>query len=526
MSTSEFPLGVWGFWITFVPMKNLPFIFILLAFAGIKTAKAQLAPGIEWAKCLGGTSYDYAYSTQQTSDGGYIVAGNSFSNNQQVSGNHGDNDYWIVKLDNLGTIQWQKCLGGTFDEYAKSIQQTSDDGYIIAGYAVSNDGDVSGHHGNGMNDYWVVKTDNMGNIQWQKSLGGIDDDFAQSVDQCSDGGYIVAGFTESNDGDVSGNHGIYDYWVVKLNGNGIIQWQKCFGGLGYDKAYSVQQTFDNGFIVAGNNEDDDYWIIKLDSLGSIQWEKPLGGSYSDFAYSIQQTIDEGYIIAGATYSNNGDVSGNHGNNDYWIVKIDSVGTIQWQKCLGGGNDDYAYSIRQTNDGGFVVGGATHSNGGNVSGNHGNLDCWIVKLDSLGIINWQKCMGGSNTDYSTCVNLTSDGGYISAGYTTSNNGDVNGYHANWDYWIVKLFSDTITSVPIINHNSSAINIYPNPAEEFVVVSYESGGEIIITDVLGKEMYRNNLTTHNTPHTTQIDIRQFPSGIYFVKAGDEVRKFVKK
>ena len=257
------------------PVSNITFITILLAlilFNGVNNKSHAQAPAIEWQKCLGGTSEDIAYSIQQTSDGGFIVAGETLSNDGDVSGNHGGRDAWVVKLNSSGDIIWKKCLGGTDHDFAYSIQQTSDGGFIVAGLTGSNDGDVSGNHGG--SDAWVVKLNSSGNILWQKCLGGTDGDYANSIQQTSDGGFIVAGETESNDGDVSGNHGGFDSWVVKLNSSGNIEWQKCLGGTGWD------------------------------------WEN-----------SIQQTSDGGFIVAGYTNSNDGDVSGNHGSKDYWVVKL-------------------------------------------------------------------------------------------------------------------------------------------------------------------------------------------------------------
>jgi len=401
--------------------------------------------GLIWQKTLGGSGVDIATSVQQTADGGYIVAGTSGSNNGNVTGNHGHYDYWIVKLNNAGIIQWQKSLGGSGDDYATSIQQTADGGYIVAGYSKSNNGDVTGNHSSP--DYWIVKLNNAGIIQWQKSLGGSGTDMATSIQQTADGGYIVAGYSNSNDGDVTGNHGDHDYWIVKLNNAGIIQWQKSLGGSGYDCANSVQQTADGGYIVAGfsisNNGDVtgnhgiDYWIVKLNNTGIIQWQRTLGGGGDDQANSVQQTADGGYIVAGLSRSNNGDVTGNHGGADYWIVKLNNAGNIQWQKSLGGSGYDYATSIQQTADGGYIVAGNSNSNNGDVTGNHGGTDYWIVKLNNAGIIQWQKSLGGSVHDYARSVQQTADGGYIVACTSGSNNGDVTGNHGSTDYWIVKL-----------------------------------------------------------------------------------------
>ncbi|MCK9447725.1 MAG: T9SS type A sorting domain-containing protein [Bacteroidales bacterium] len=445
-------------------MKHL---FLTVTLFSVTLLYAQ-APEIEWQKSLGGSGMEVAFSIQQTSDGGYITAGYSNSNDGDVSGNHGDRDYWIVKLDNAGNLEWQKSIGGSHEDWAYSIQQTSDGGYIAAGYTFSNNGDVSGNHG--ASDYWVVKLDDTGNIQWQKCLGGSGYDSAKSIQQTSDGGYIVAGSSESNDGDVSGNHGGYgDYWVVKLDESGNIQWQKCLGGSDDDYYAVIQQTSDGGYIVAGaswssdgdvtgNHNSTDYWIVKLDIAGTIQWEKSLGGSSEDWPESIQQTSDGGYIVAGESKSNDGDVTGNHDNGeqlgDYWAVKLDATGNIQWEKSLGGSEQDWAYSIQQTFDGGYIVAGYSYSNDGDVSGNHGNSDYWAVKLDDSGTIQWQKTLGGNGWDVATATQQTLDGGYIIAGVSMSNDGDVSGNHGGADVWIVKLAGSGVTTYEITTSSEPA------------------------------------------------------------------------
>ena len=423
-------------------MRNL---FLTVILFSVTLLYAQ-APEIEWQKSLGGSSLDVAFSIQQTSDGGYIAAGYSYSNDGDVSGNHGESDYWVVKLDHIGNIQWEKSLGGSGYEGANSIQQTTDGGYILAGWSDSNDGDISGNHGS--TDYWVVKLDDTGTIEWQKSIGGSAEDRAYSIQQTFDGGYITAGYSYSNNGDISGNHGASDYWVVKLDDTGTIEWQKSLGGSGDEWAHSIQQTSDSGYIVAGgsfsndgdvsgNHGYDDSWVVKLDNAGNIQWQKCLGGSGDEWVESIQQTSDGGYIIAGTSTSNDGDVNGHHGSSDYWVVKLDDTGNIQWQKCLGGSASEFAFFIQQTSDGGYIVAGDSYSNDGDLSGNHGDYDSWVVKLDDIGNIEWQKCLGGRSDDGMNSIQQTSDGGYIAAGYSRSNNSDVSGNHGNKDFWIVKL-----------------------------------------------------------------------------------------
>ncbi len=357
----------------------------------------------------------------------------NISNIIEITDNHGGFDFWIVKLDRSGTIQWHKSLGGHRTEEARSVQQTADGGYIVAGSTKSNDGDVSGNHGfEWPMDSWIVKLNASGTIQWQKCLGGSKSERANSIQQTADGGYIVAGNTESNDGDVSGYHGQVDGWIVKLDRSGNIQWQKSLGGSEDELAWSIQQTIEGGYIVSastssndgdvsGNHGESDSWIVKLDGSGTIQWQKCLGGSEWENPYSIQQTTDGGYIVAGSTKSNDGDVSGYHGQVDGWIVKLDESGGIQWQKSLGGSGFDHASSIQQTIDGGYIVSGSTESYDGDVSGyqgasGHRNRDYWIVKLDVTGTIQWQKPLGGDSifTSYPSSIQQTSDDGFIVAG----------------------------------------------------------------------------------------------------------------
>ncbi len=225
---------------------------------------------------------------------------------------------------------------------------------------------------------------------------------------------------------------------------------------------------------------------------------------------MHQTIDGGYIVAGYSNSNDGDVTGNHGNYDYWIVKIDTTGNIQWQKSLGGTGYDYAYSMQQTSDGGYVVAGQSDSNDGDITGNHGgSTDYWIVKLDNTGNIQWQKSVGGTSTDLGRSIQQTSDGGYIVAGHSGSNNGDVTGNHGNFDFGIVKLS----TNVGIENSlNSQSIMISPNPSNrEFRISGLEKENKIEIYDISGRLI--SQAISKGTDYT--IDLSSKESGIYFYK-----------
>ncbi|MDD1729368.1 MAG: hypothetical protein LUQ50_09895, partial [Methanospirillum sp.] len=307
--------------------------------SGVNTTDLELT----WQRCVGGSEDEESYAMIQTSDGGYLMGGYSYSNDGDVSGNHGSADYWIAKFDASKNLQWQKCLGGTGFEVISSIIQTTDGGYLAGGHSFSNDGNVTGNHGK--SDIWIVKLDASGNITWQKCFGGSEYELIYSVIQMSDGGYLIGGATDSDDGDVSGHHGSRDIWVVKLDTSGNLVWQKC-----------------------------------------------LGGSLHDVSYTTIQTTDGGFLVYGKTYSDDGNVTGYHGGLDIWVVKLDSAGTLVWQNCLGGSGLDYPYSVIQTTDGGYLVNGCSTSNDGNVTGNHGNSDIWALKLDTSGNLVWQKYLG--------------------------------------------------------------------------------------------------------------------------------------
>jgi hypothetical protein len=531
----------------------LQIISVLMALVRFNPLLAQQAPSIEWEKCLGGTSYDRAHDVRQTSDGGFVVAGYSQSIDGEVSGNNGTGDYWVVKLDASGNIMWQKSLGGSSYEEAFSVDQTTDGGFVIAGYSTSNDSDVTGNHGGTMwGDYWVVRLDMDGNMVWEKCLGGSDDDVANSVQQTSDGGFIVAGYSYSNDGDVTGHHGSSDDWVVKLDASGNIMWEKSLGGTSAEEALSVEQTSDGGYILAGfafSNDDDvsgkhscdsnqlyceDYWLVKLDENGNLIWQKCLGGGWGERAYSVQQTTDGGYIIAGQSLSNDGDVSGSNGIPDYWVVKTDTIGNLSWQVCLGGSSFELARSIEQTTDNGFIVAGwSLSNNNGNVSGHHGGADYWVAKLETDGNLAWEKSLGGSSLDEAYAIHQTTDGGYIVGGVSSSLDDDVTDLHGlNPDCWIVKLSNDTATGISSLE--TSVISLYPNPVQTQLTINWANptnpafGGTICVYDMEGRMIA---LPTTFTNTQAQLNTEKLPDGFYTLqirnnKTGEvEVGNFVK-
>lgn len=508
-------------------LKYLFSITIILAFWPLN---AQ-SPQIVWQKCLGGSYHDRSQSINNTADGGYIMAGHTQSNDGDVSGNNGWHDMWVVKLSSTGNIEWQKCLGGTEADEANSIIQTIDGGYIVAGWTMSNDGDVTGNHST-EGDMWVVKLSNSGDIEWQKCLGGSESEIAYSIIQTIDGGYIIAGRAESNDGDVFGNHGS-DSWIVKISSSGIIEWQKCLGGSNDDVAHSIKQTSEGGYIVAshsysndgdvfGNHGAYDIWIVKLSDTGNIEWQKCLGGTSEEYVSSISQTLDGGYILAGGTFSNNGDVSGNHGGLDFWVVKLSNVGLIEWQKCYGGSDFERAESIIQTIDGGFIVGGYTFSHDGDIGFLYGAVDFWIIKLNNQGAIEWQKTLGGSDEDRLTSILQTIEGGYIASGYVRSNNYNVSGNHGGYDFWIVELTATL--NVPELS--KKIVTLYPNPAKTTLNLKINSDflfDPFTISNINGKNILRSNFNNLNTV----INVTSLSAGIYFIESTNmKPIKFIKE
>ncbi|MBX3254191.1 MAG: gliding motility-associated C-terminal domain-containing protein [Chitinophagaceae bacterium] len=349
-------------------------------------------------------------------------------------------------------MEWHKAFGGKNGEYAHSVEPTFDGGYITAGYIEGPDnGDVMGYHGNEhIGDIWVVKTDASGNMEWQKCLGGSGVEHGAFIRQVQDGSYILAGSSNSVDCNIKSNNSL-DYWIVKLNATGDIQWQKSYGGTKNEYAWDISIGQDGSYFIAGSSESNDgdvvgnkgetdYWVIKLDGNGNLIWQKSMGGSREDGAYAVQATPDGGCITAGYVFSTSGDVTNNHGERDYWVVKLSNSGSIEWQKCYGGSGHDIAWSIKPAPGGGYIIGGHTSSNNSDVSGNHGpGADFWLVKIDQSGTLQWQKCYGGSKNEMAYALDVTPDGGYIMAGNAESDDGDLNCHASITDVWVIKVNS---------------------------------------------------------------------------------------
>ncbi|HUU16864.1 MAG TPA: hypothetical protein VMW72_06940 [Sedimentisphaerales bacterium] len=378
-------------------MKRL-FVFLMLATISIC---ADVSAGAkQWATTCGGSNADRACCVQKTEDGGYIIAGSTSSFSA------GENDLWLLKFDSNNDISWQKTYGGSGNDYAVDIRQVqhqlgvSPSSTGAGGYIVVG---TTYSFGAGESDIWVLRLDDDGNILWQKSYGGSSFDFGTCVRQIADG-YIVAGNTYSY------GAGECDIWILQLDGDGEIIHEKAYGGTGFDWSFHLQQTPDGQYLIAGDTfsfgaGENDFWVLKLDKAGEIAWQKTYGGSSFDWAFRLQQTETGGSIIAGNTFSFGA------GEDDIWILELDNQGEIAWQKTYGGASFDWPASIQPISGGGYVVTGGSYSFGA------GEDDLWVFELDSQGNVAWQKTYGGEKSDYATSIQPVDDG-FIVVGSTSS------------------------------------------------------------------------------------------------------------
>lgn len=524
---------------------------LTLALGLIFYTSVSSQPVIEWQLSLGGSLVDQvdlgnviSNNMVATLDGGLILAGHSYSNDGDVTGHHGLSgtcDYWVVKLDSTGSLEWQKSLGGSENDIARGIFQTMDGGYIVCGESFSDDGDVTGHHDStNRSDAWVVKLDVIGNIEWEHSYGGSDYDLASHIEQTPDGGYIFTGDSRSSNGDVSINKGSFDFWIVKLDSLGIIEWERSLGGSGGDRSINLCQTLDGGYVAIGtttSNDSDitfnahpgflwDIWIVKLDSAGNKEWDKCYGGNSLEWGYNIRQTADTGFIVCASTTSTDDDIVGSHGGSEVWLAKLNTLGEIDWSKCYGGSDDDHARSVMQLPDGGYLIGGKTSSFDGDVSSLIGNNDCWIVKTDSLGTIEWESTYGGTENEGIAAAVPSATTGYFFVGESRSNDVDVSGHHGplgDNDIWAVKLSSFTTNIINSFEEISTLV-VTPNPISSTALISFnltrDENVTIDVMDVMGKKIM--SLVDGHFNAGKQIftwdryaDITNLRSGMYFIK-----------
>jgi hypothetical protein len=492
---------------------------------------------ITFQKTYGGTGGDNSFTVQQTTDGGYIM---TRSTDSYGAGNY---DVYLIKTDANGDTLWTKTFGGTGQDDGHSVQQTSDGGYIITGYTSSF----------GITDAYLVKTDANGNLIWSKIFGGVNGGAGYSVQQTTDGGYIVTGNTSSF------GVGNVDVYLIKTDTNGDTLWTRTFGGTGDDFGSSVQQTTDGGYVITGATSsfgtgNADVYLIKTDVNGNTLWTKTFGGTGYDDGQFVQQTTDGGYVITGAVYSYGA------GDYDVYLIKTDGNGNLLWSKTFGGANDDGGNSVQQTTNGGYIIVGSSYSFGAS------NYAIYLIRTDASGNPIWTRTIGGTG-DYGNSIKQTTDGGYIIIGTTFSFGA------GSYDVYLIKTDANgnsgcnettpaTIVTTPSTQVTSSAtivgsittivttpstiigsggtvttlcttvgiqsaianpqfeIVVSPNPfTSELTVQSSQKIIQIVVYDLMGATVYQQKLTSNETSATLNLSFLQ--QGVYFlnVKANGE-------
>ncbi|TKJ39983.1 hypothetical protein CEE37_09615 [candidate division LCP-89 bacterium B3_LCP] len=437
-------------------------ILVLLLFVGLSVATSIHAqpPDTLWTNTFGGSNGDYGRSVQQTVDGGYIIAGWTYSYGA------GNADVYLIKTDMAGSEVWSQTFGGSEEDYGYSVQQTTDGGYIIVGETYT--------YSAGGNDVYLIKTNAAGTEEWYKTFGGSSNDYGYSVRQTIDGGYIIAGYTWSYG---AGNTDVY---LIKTNAAGNEVWYQTFGGSSHYYGHSVQQTTDGGYIIAGYTwsygaGNTDVYLIKTNAAGSEVWYQTFGESSNEIGYSVQQTTDGGYIIAGFTSSYD------PYDANVYLIKTNAAGSEVWSQTFGGSGEDIGKSIQQTTDGGYIIAGYTYSYGA------GERDVYLLKTDAAGSEVWSQTFGGGAYEHGYSVQQTADGGYIIAGNTIS-------YGAGgYDVWLIRVDSEGTyveSSMPNQPLSFSLLGCYPNPFNPTTVLRFQlqdaSKVNLAIFDISGRKV----------------------------------------
>ncbi|MFI5172833.1 MAG: T9SS type A sorting domain-containing protein, partial [Chitinophagales bacterium] len=533
--------------------------------------KLNNSGAIEWENTIGGIYNDMLYSIEQTADGGYILGGASASDISfdKTENNIGtvttSTDYWVVKLNSTGSIEWQNTIGGTGNDNLYDIQQTVDGGYILGGTSYSNGNGDKTEDRYGQNDFWIVKLNATGNIVWQNTIGGSKIDYFKSLDQTADGGYIIGGDSESDISiDKTENSGDWDYWIVKLDVNGIIEWDNTIcTNAEIDNLTTVEQTSDEGYFLSGysragincdktegsNDTETNYWVIKLDNGGNIVWQNSIEGEKYDYLNYAEQTADGGYILGGNSQSIIGydKTEASFGNTqDFWIIKLDALGNIIWQNTIGGYGAEELKAIKQSPDGGYIIAGWSNSN---ISGDKtenclGNMDYWVMKLGpeicavpsgiytnnitpTKATLHWDLVPGAAS--YQIYYRAVGAGTWIKKTSTTNFKTIKSLSPAtNYQYKVRTKCSDAsfgefsalqnFTTLPLREgeiDNEIEINIYPNPADNFITISLGSSlttyhPALTITNVMGETVFETKV---DSP-ITEVNISHLPKGIYFL------------
>ena len=557
------------------------------------------AQDILWERSYGGKHAEFLYDAIPTPDYGFLLAGSSISdsNGNKTEANKGDLDYWVWKMDEKGTPEWQKSFGGNGVDLLQSVQLTRDGGFILAGTSSSDKSGDKKENCKGKEDFWIIKLDAKGGEIWQRTIGGSGQEKLLSIAQTSDGGFILGGTSSSNQsepdetgvtdkyGKTEDSRGSLDYWIVKLDAKGEIKWQKTLGGQYADELKSIEQTQDKGYILGGYSNSpisgdktqdnfglNDYWIVKLDENGKEQWQRTIGGDLDDNLFALSQTKDGGFIVggnsnSGATHSKS---KSNENGTDFWVLKLDKIGNIQWQQIYNYGKRDILSSIVENPDGTFLIGGYAQSEAGSgklgvgsktphPSGTplkegkdkEGINDYIALKIKATGEELWTQTVGSKGDEVLRKLFETRDGGYIlagtsifpsfrgvpegrgvsssegiaerrgvssSGGVAESQSGSSNDRKSTMggsDFWVVKL-KDKEKKIK----EKEKIEAIPNPAISYtnIIVTYEyQKGTATLFDLSGRTMQTIKLTGEKT---IPVDLSNLPQGIYVIEVKTNV------
>ena len=444
------------------------------------TLLSAQAPDTLWTRTYGGVDNELAFSVVQTVDEGYILVGRTLPN-------VGDQDLWIVKTNPLGDTTWTKRYGDDIDdEIGRSIQQTFDNGYIITGSKGSN--------------LWLLKTDNSGDTSWTKQFKRDDYSYGYDVKQTSDSGYVLVGRTQQGSG-----QNFRDLWLIKTDILGDTIWTKVYGGSEEDVGYSVNQTFDGGYIVAGETQsfghgEEDVWLIKTDAMGDTIWTKTFGRTLEDVGWSDLQTPDSGYVITGETESNSTYI-------DVYLIKTNKYGDTLWTKTYDRGDNEIGYSIVETPDNGFAI------------CSDFNYNVWLLRTNNMGDTLWTTSFGNySYLPFS--LKQTKDNGYIVAGGKSH-------FERIIDFSLIKYAPDPVLGIKKDNivRRFELFQNYSNPFNPNTKIEFDVNQTCVVTlkiyDLQGRSV-STLIDKKMNPGNYKVNFNagNLASGIYFyrIKIGD--------
>lgn len=480
--------------------KNLLKLFLAIFITGFIFTQAYSQPGLLWSRTFGNLESDWCNSIIQTRDGGYAMAGYSYTNWSLAC------NFWLVKTNEYGDSLWSRTYGGRAYSYCRKVIELADGGFILAGYTTG--------YGGGSHDFFLVRTNANGDSLWARTFGGGGSDFCSDFIQTRDGGFALAGNTNTYD------IARQDFWLIKTDANGNLQWSNTFGGEGTDQCFSIIQTRDGGYALVGftysfDVNERDFWLVKTDSRGNEEWNRTFGGDSLDDCHNVMQTYDGGYMLSGSSVSYPGK------DWDYLLIKTDENGEALWSRNYGGIRKDFCQGIMQTIDGGFALSGYTYSFGVLRS------DFWLLKVNEVGDSLWSRTFGGSGAEFCQSLIRTPDNGYAMAGQTSSFGAGMG------DFWLVKTGRDP-TSVSednngIVPGEFGLSEPYPNPFNSQTRINYNvpQPGQMVlkITDIAGREietLWEGERSTGS--YTAVWDAAGISNGVYLVQLMDASGRIV--